>query len=155
MCVFVLRWVPAVAGLKADTQLLGGSYFESAQVQQWQDFAATLIDLPISNWVYQILGWMAYSPQITKKAQQDVKASLAILDSHLLNNAFLVGTKITLADVSLVCSLHLGYVMVRCRLRAPSPACAAAFLAAPALPRVLLWAARAVRVGGEGAASKG
>ena len=50
--------------------------------------------------------------QITKKAQQDVQAALAIMDSHLLDNAFLVGTKITLADISLVCSLHLGYVMV-------------------------------------------
>eukprot|EP01052_Picozoa_sp_SAG31_P064202 SAG31_NODE_23072_length_512_cov_0.658596_1_plen_77_part_10 len=36
-----------------------------AQVQQWQDFATTAIDQPLSNWVYQILGWMAYNPQVT------------------------------------------------------------------------------------------
>eukprot|EP01052_Picozoa_sp_SAG31_P043654 SAG31_NODE_7341_length_1714_cov_4.182663_3_plen_143_part_00 len=39
-----------------------------------------------------------------------------ILDNHLLDNAFLVGKKITLADITLVCSLHLGYRLVRATL---------------------------------------
>jgi glutathione S-transferase len=140
----------AVAGLRADSQLLGGSYFESVrlavsadwvvaglqsrripvymallpdhgnlrvraqgQVSMWMDFTTTHVDLPVSNWVYQILGWMQYNPQITKKAQQDVLAALKVVDGHLLNNSFLVGSSITLADITLVCSLDLAYRMVR------------------------------------------
>jgi elongation factor 1-gamma len=140
-----------VAGLRADTPLLGASYFESGQVQMWQDFASTHVDLPVSNWVYQILGWMQYNPQITKKAEQDVMAAMKIMDSHLLavcsfpppsrsakvlshrtlhrqiifishgrpaadvrtvQNSFFVGSQITLADITLVCSLDLPYRMV-------------------------------------------
>jgi len=32
-----------------------------------------------------------------------------VVDSHLLNNSFLVGSSITLADITLVCSLDLAY----------------------------------------------
>jgi len=101
-----------VGGLRADTQLLGGSYFESGQVSMWMDFVTTHLDLPVSNWVYQILGWMQFNPQITKKAQADVLAALKVVDGHLLSNSFLVGSCITLADITMVCSLDLAYRMV-------------------------------------------
>ena len=46
------------------------------------------------------------------EAQQDVLAALKIVDDHLLKNSFLVGSNITLADITLVCSLDLAYRMV-------------------------------------------
>ena len=101
-----------VGGLRADTQLLGASYFEQGQVSMWMDFVTTHVDLPVSNWVYQILGWMQFNKGITVKAQQDVLAALKIVDDHLLKNSFLVGSNITLADITLVCSLDLAYRMV-------------------------------------------
>ena len=101
-----------VGGLRADSQLMGASYFEAGQVNQWMDFCTTHVDLPVSNWVYQILGWMQFNKGITIKAQQDVLAALKIVDSHLQKNAFLVGSCITLADITLVCSLDLAFRMV-------------------------------------------
>ncbi len=101
-----------IGGLRADTQLMGASYFEQGQVNQWMDFCTTHLDLPLSNWTYQILGWMQFNKGITVKAQQDVLAALKVVDSHLLKNSFLVGSCITLADITLVCSLDLGFRMV-------------------------------------------
>jgi elongation factor 1-gamma len=101
-----------VGGLRADSQLMGASYFEAGQVNQWMDFCTTHLDLPVSNWVYQILGWMQFNKGITIKAQQDVLAALKIVDSHLEKNAFLVGSCVTLADITLVCSLDLAFRMV-------------------------------------------
>ena len=65
-----------IGGLRADTQLMGASYFEQGQVNQWMDFCTTHLDLPLSNWTYQILGWMQYIKGSTVKAQQDVLAAL-------------------------------------------------------------------------------
>jgi elongation factor 1-gamma len=76
------------------------------------DFCTTHLDLPLSNWTYQILGWMQFNKGITVKAQQDVLAALKVVDSHLLKNSFLVGSCITLADITLACSLDLGFRMV-------------------------------------------
>jgi len=101
-----------VAGLKADTTLLGATYFESGQVSQWMEFATTHLDLPVSNWVYQIIGWMAFNKGLTVKAIQDVKAALKVLDSHLLKNSYMVGNGITLADITLVCTLYLPFHLV-------------------------------------------
>ena len=45
---------------------------------------------------------------------QDIKEmDRKVVDGHLLNNSFLVGSCITLADITLVCSLDLAYRMVR------------------------------------------
>jgi len=101
-----------VAGLKADTQLLGATYFESGQVSQWMEFSTTHLDLPVSNWVYQIIKWMQYNKGLTAKAQMDVKACLKVLDTHLLKNTYMVGNAVTLADITLVCTLFLPFHLV-------------------------------------------
>ena len=77
------------------------------------EFATTHLDLPVSNWVYQIIGWMAFNKGLTVKAIQDVKAALKVLDSHLLKNSYMVGNGITLADITLVCTLYLPFHLVR------------------------------------------
>lgn len=101
-----------VAGLKSDSTLLGATYFESGQVSQWMEFATTHLDLPVSNWVYQIIGWMAYNKGLTVKAIQDVKACCKVLDAHLLKNSYMVGNAITLADICIVCTLYIPFHLV-------------------------------------------
>ena len=49
---FSLAWPIAVAGVRADTQLLGASYYESGLVDQWVHWAASEVDAPCGALVY-------------------------------------------------------------------------------------------------------
>ena len=45
-----------VAKLRADTELLGATLLESAQVDSWMDYSAHNIELPATMWLYPVLG---------------------------------------------------------------------------------------------------
>jgi elongation factor 1-gamma len=81
---------------------------DQALVQQWLSFADTEI-LPAScTWVYPSISIMAFNKQASERAKEDVKRCLDALNSHLLTRTYLVGERITLADISVCCSLlHL------------------------------------------------
>ncbi|CAH2325086.1 elongation factor 1-gamma [Pelobates cultripes] len=55
---------------------------------------------------------MQYNKQATEQAKEEVKHVLAALDSHLQTRTFLVGERITLADINVVCSLLWLYKQV-------------------------------------------
>ncbi|CAK4070449.1 unnamed protein product [Aphanomyces euteiches] len=94
-----------VAGLRADTYLLGKTYFESAQVNQWVDFAANELDVPLGVLVFAIFGYRKYDAAAEKKALEDVKKVFQVLENHLLLRTYFVGEQITLADIAIFSSL--------------------------------------------------
>ncbi|XP_032872093.1 elongation factor 1-gamma [Amblyraja radiata] len=55
---------------------------------------------------------MQYNKQATEHAKEELKKVLAILDEHLKTRTFLVGERVTLADITLVCSLLWLYKQV-------------------------------------------
>ncbi|KAF4527998.1 hypothetical protein B566_EDAN012405 [Ephemera danica] len=89
-------------------QLRGNSDLEQAQIQQWISFADSEI-LPAScTWVFPCLGIMQFNKQSTERAKEDVKKCLQVLNSHLLTRTFLVGERVSLADIAVGCTLiHL------------------------------------------------
>ena len=50
--------------------------------------------------------------QNTKEAQEHLKKVLSVLNKTLQTRTFLVGERVTLADISIVCNLLLGYKQV-------------------------------------------
>ncbi|XP_046664728.1 elongation factor 1-gamma isoform X2 [Homalodisca vitripennis] len=98
----------AIAYFVANAQLRGADELEKAQILQWLSFADSEI-LPAScTWVFPTLGIMQFNKQATERAKEDVKASLQVLNTHLLTKTYLVGERITLADVCVCCTLlHL------------------------------------------------
>lgn len=89
----------AIAYYVANDQLRGKTDLERAQVVQWLSFADSEI-LPYSSaWVYPLLGIMPYNKNTVDRAKEDTKRALAQLNKHLLNNTFLVGERISLADI--------------------------------------------------------
>ncbi|XP_071441881.1 elongation factor 1-gamma [Hetaerina americana] len=98
----------AIAYFVANDQLRGRSDLEKAQVIQWMGFADNDI-LPAScTWVFPCLGIMQYNKQNTERAKEDIRKALGALNSHLLYVTYLVGERITLADISVCCTLlHL------------------------------------------------
>lgn len=94
-----------IARIRNDTGLYGSSFFESAQVDSWVDFNAHELELPATLWVYPVLGYIAPNAALTAKAKQDVANALTILENHLADKTYLVGHRITLADITVASSL--------------------------------------------------
>jgi len=92
--------------------LLGSNDFESALVDTWIEFASNEIDLPASVWIFPILGYIQNNPVATQRAKGDIRKVLEILEKHLVDKTYLVGERISLADVVVATSLHRLYEKV-------------------------------------------
>lgn len=94
-----------VARLRQDSDLFGTSFYESGQVEQWLDFASNELDSPRALWLYPIFGFMQYDQEEYKRAKSEMTKVLTVLDNHLATRTYLVGHKITLADIVVVSAL--------------------------------------------------
>jgi elongation factor 1-gamma len=97
---------------KGAESLLGGNAYEQGLVDQWIDFTVGEIDLPARAWLYPIWGFAPNNVDITKKAQADIRKSLDLLNKHFLTRTWVVGERVTLADIVLVASLFPLYTTV-------------------------------------------
>ena len=62
--------------------------------------------LPAScTWVFPTMGIMQFNKTATEKAKEDVKAALKTLNDHLLTRTFLVGERLSLADIAVACTM--------------------------------------------------
>ncbi|XP_001809758.2 elongation factor 1-gamma isoform X2 [Tribolium castaneum] len=98
----------AIAYYVANEQLRGKSEYEKAQILQWVGFGESEILPAGCAWVFPILGVVkknAATEEGYARAKEDMRAALAILDSHLLTRTYLVGERITLADIVVACNL--------------------------------------------------
>jgi len=93
-------------------KLYGSSLIEAAQVDQWIDFSANEIELPSAAWLFPILNIVPFHKEATEKAKGDIKKALTILNTHLNTKTFLVGERISLADIVVANSLFRLYSMV-------------------------------------------
>ena len=94
-----------LAKVRRDTELAGRTFFESAQVDSWLDFATTDLELPAALVVGPIFGTMPAAPAVEAEALAKLKAALAVLETHLRPRTYLVGEAVTLADVVAACAL--------------------------------------------------
>jgi len=89
----------AIAYYVSNDQLRGKTDLERAQVVQWLSFAENEI-LPYSSaWVFPLLGIMPYNKNTVEHAKEDSKRTLDVLNKHLINSTYLVGERISLADI--------------------------------------------------------
>lgn len=98
----------AIAYYVSNQQLKGSTPLEQAQVVQWMSFADGEI-VPVScTIVFPILGIMQYNKAGVDQAKDSLKKILTALNNYLLSRTYLVGEKITLADIVVATSLlHL------------------------------------------------
>jgi len=76
-----------------------------AQVVQWMCWADSEV-LPAScTWVFPCMGIMQYNKGNTDRAKEDIKAALTALNNHLLPRTFLVGERVSLADIAVCCTM--------------------------------------------------
>ncbi|KAH7927579.1 eEF1-gamma domain-containing protein [Leucogyrophana mollusca] len=95
-----------VAGLAPNSGLLGNSAEDTALVDQWVHFAETEI-FSMFVMIFQLLnGHLAYNKAIHTTFIERQLRSLATLETHLSTRTFLVGERITLADLTAAAILH-------------------------------------------------
>ncbi|XP_058795494.1 elongation factor 1-gamma [Phymastichus coffea] len=110
----------AIAYYVANDQLRGKSDLEHAQVMQWLSFADSEILPASSAWVFPLLGIMPYNKQNVEAAKDDVKKTLTFLNDYLLTRTYLVGERISLADISMAMTLlYLYQYILEPSLRKP------------------------------------
>merc|ERR1711877_77024 len=103
----------AIAYYVANDELRGGSDpVLRAQVVQWMCMADNEI-LPAScTWVFPTLGIMQFNKNATERAKEDVKVAMKTLNDHLLTRTFLVGERLSLADIAVACTMLSLYKQV-------------------------------------------
>jgi len=102
----------AIAFYLANEQLRGKSLEDQAFVQQWISFADNEILPPTCTWVFPCMGIMAFNKQAAEKAKEDLRRALSALNAHLQFKTYLVGERITLADICVMSNLLLAYKWV-------------------------------------------
>lgn len=76
----------ALAKMYEDSDLMGSNFFESGQVDSWLDWTSMEVDHLLLE-------------------TEDISSLLQVLEEHLKSRTFLVGQRLTVADISLACSL--------------------------------------------------
>jgi len=98
-----------IASLKKESGLLGENPIQAAQIQQYICMSDNEIVPPLAQWLMPIAGFIPFNKGAFNKAQEDVKKFMTILNNVLLRKTFLVGERITLADITVFCSLLQAY----------------------------------------------
>jgi elongation factor 1-gamma len=102
----------AIAQFVSNQQLRGKTPIDQALVQQYVAFSNNEITPSACTWTFPCLGFKQYNKADTSAAQEHLKKIFAMLNDTLLTKTFLVGERVTLADISLCCDLVCLYKLV-------------------------------------------
>ena len=104
----------AISQYVSNDALLGGTDAASrAAVQEYMSFTESEIVPSACTWVFPTLGLTQYNKQETENSMSHLRNCFAKLNNDLLTKTFLVGERITLADITLATALVMLYVQVR------------------------------------------
>lgn len=92
--------------------LLGRTAYEEGVIDSWISTAQNELELPTLAWLMPILGYVPYSAEGTRQAKEDINKLLGIYNEHLKTHTYLVGDRVTLADIITACTLHGLYTKV-------------------------------------------
>lgn len=99
----------AIAYYVSNDQLRGSTLEQRAEVVQWLNYGSTEVQSAVASWVYPALSLVESTQQNVQRAKEDLKVVFHCLDSHLKTRTFLVGERVSLADVSLAADLLLAF----------------------------------------------
>ena len=91
---------------KYKPDLLGENSFEKAKIIQWIEFANCEILRCNKSIIYPIFGWNNLNKEEFDKCNKNIKDYLMLIEKELEKNEFIVGNKMSLADIKLFASLR-------------------------------------------------
>ena len=92
---------------KYKKDLLGQNIFENAKINQWIQFSSIEINRCLKEIIYPIFGWKEFCKESCDKENAKIKDYLKILEKELEGKNYLVGNRLTLADIVLFRYLRL------------------------------------------------
>ncbi|KAJ6092161.1 hypothetical protein N7467_004130 [Penicillium canescens] len=81
------------------TTLLGKTKQDYASILRWLSFANAEVLPKLGAWYRPLMGLDGYNKKAVDEAAKNALKALAVLESHLTANTYLVGERITLADI--------------------------------------------------------
>ncbi|GJP36240.1 hypothetical protein CLOM_g20773 [Closterium sp. NIES-68] len=108
--IFESNAIAKYVAKSSDKGLVGTSVYETALIDQWIDFTTNEIDAHLWRWFAPYYGYGNKVQEVEDKAKEACKRGLASLNSHLESNTFVVGNRVTLADIVAVSQLWTGYI---------------------------------------------
>lgn len=101
-----------MAASKPDSQLLGKNALEIGEIAQFISMTECYIVPSATAWLGPINGYIPFNAENTVKAKQDIKKIFAALNEMIATRTFLVGQRVTLADIIAFCSVFNLYKTV-------------------------------------------
>jgi len=101
-----------VARKGTDKGLLGSNEFESSLVDQWIEWYRSRAEKDIYAWFLPAVGYGTFDQKKHDDAKAAINIAFGILNGHLEGKEWLVGKRVTLADIVLFASMHLAFTLV-------------------------------------------
>lgn len=95
----------AIAYYLSNAQLRGNTDLERAEVLQWLEFAESELLPAVAGWVFPSISILQFNKNNVEAAKEDVRRTLSVLNARLLTQTYLVGERITLADIVVFANL--------------------------------------------------
>ena len=86
---------------KFNPDFLGRNIVEKSKVNQWIEFASCEIQNCLKELIYPIFHWKELDKELSEKADKNLKKYLRILEKEFNGKKYILGDKMTLADVIL------------------------------------------------------
>lgn len=102
----------AIAYYVSNEQLRGKTDVEKAEVLSFLSLADNELLPAVHGWVFAFMGIIQFQKNNVERAKQDLKTTLAALNSRLVHQTFLVGERLTLADIVVFATLLSAYEKV-------------------------------------------
>lgn len=93
--------------LVSNEQLRGKTLAEQSEVLQWIEYSDREIYPVSAILAYPCMGILRFNKNNSEHAKSALKNVLHVLNDHLLKRTYLVGERITLADITVACDLLL------------------------------------------------
>lgn len=110
---FVLSECIAIAVYLASqnekTSLLGKTKQDYATILRWMSFANSEVLPPLGGWFRPILGRDPYNKKNVEDSQKAALKAVHAIEEHLLTHTYLVGERLTLADIFATSILARGF----------------------------------------------
>ncbi|KAL9094196.1 MAG: hypothetical protein Q9165_003611 [Trypethelium subeluteriae] len=94
------------------TTLLGKTKQDYASILRWMSFANSEVLPAISGWFRPLLGRDPFNKKNVEESQKATFAALKVMEDHLLVNTYLVGERLTLADLFATSLIARGFQYV-------------------------------------------
>jgi len=100
----------AIAYFVGSEQLRGGAALEDrTAVVQWLSYGSTELASAVASWTFPALSLVESTPALVQRAKDDLKREFAFLNEHLKTRTYLVGERLSLADIGVAADLLLAY----------------------------------------------